>query len=103
MSQDAWKRFSDEGYKHYYVMERGFKYNMMDLQAALGIHQLARVERAGGGARQIWRRYDEAFASLPVGLPAPPEPDTRHALHLYTLLIDEERAGVSRDDVPGGA
>ena len=40
MSQDAWKRFSDEGYKHYDVVEAGFKYNMMDLQAAIGIHQL---------------------------------------------------------------
>jgi len=44
MSKDAWKRFSDEGYKHYFVVETGFKYNMMDLQAALGIHQLQRVE-----------------------------------------------------------
>src|SRR5256712_5638689 len=43
MTKDAWKRFSDEGYKHYYAVETGFKYNMMDLQAALGIHQLARV------------------------------------------------------------
>ena len=40
MSKDAWKRFSDEGYKHYDVVECGYKYNMTDLQAALGIHQL---------------------------------------------------------------
>ena len=40
MSKDAWKRFSDEGYKHYQVVECGYKYNMMDLQAAIGIHQL---------------------------------------------------------------
>src|SRR5262245_18212478 len=39
MSQDAWKRFSDEGYRHYEVVACGFKYNMMDLQAAIGIHQ----------------------------------------------------------------
>jgi dTDP-4-amino-4,6-dideoxygalactose transaminase len=97
MSRDAWKRFSDEGYKHYYVMEAGFKYNMMDLQAALGIHQLARVEQSWRRREQIWRRYDQALAGLPVGLPAPPEPDTRHALHLYTLRIDKERCGVSRD------
>ena len=44
LSADAWKRFSDEGYQHYEVVEPGFKYNMTDLQAALGIHQLARVE-----------------------------------------------------------
>ncbi len=43
MSKDAWKRFSDEGYKHYQVVYAGFKYNMMDLQASLGIHQMPRV------------------------------------------------------------
>jgi dTDP-4-amino-4,6-dideoxygalactose transaminase len=50
----------------------------------------------------VWRRYQEAFADLPVGLPAPPEPDTRHAYHLYTILVDEERCGVARDDVLSG-
>jgi len=98
MSRDAWKRFSDDGYKHYYVLEAGFKYNMMDLQAAIGIHQLQRVEPGLQRRQQIWRRYDQAFAALPVGRPAPPEPNTRHALHLYTLLIDEQRTGIERDD-----
>lgn len=98
MSKDAWKRFGDEGYKHYSVVEAGFKYNMMDLQAAIGIHQLERIERYWQRRRDIWTRYDEAFAGLPVTLPAPPEASTRHAYHLYTLLIDEERAGISRDD-----
>ena len=97
MSKDAWKRFSDDGYKHYSVVEVGFKYNMMDLQAAIGIHQLRRVEVNWKRRREIWQRYNEAFASLPVGLPAPPEANTRHAYHLYTLLLDEERGTVSRD------
>jgi dTDP-4-amino-4,6-dideoxygalactose transaminase len=97
MSKDAWKRFSDEGYKHYSVVELGFKYNMMDLQAAIGIHQLPRVERWLERRAEIWRRYDRAFAGLPVELPAAPEAHTRHGLHLYTLLIDEARAPVSRD------
>ena len=44
MSKDAWKRFSDAGYNHYDVVEVGFKYNMMDLQAAIGMHQITRVE-----------------------------------------------------------
>lgn len=97
MSKDAWKRFSDEGYKHYFVVETGFKYNMMDLQAALGIHQLRRVESNWQRREEIWKAYNEAFADLPIGLPAEPEPDTRHAYHLYTILIDEARAGISRD------
>jgi dTDP-4-amino-4,6-dideoxygalactose transaminase len=97
MSKDAWKRFSDEGYKHYFVVENGFKYNMMDLQAALGIHQLRRVEVNWKRREDVWQRYNEAFANLPLTLPADPEPDTRHAYHLYTVLIDERRAGISRD------
>jgi dTDP-4-amino-4,6-dideoxygalactose transaminase len=98
MSKDAWKRFSDEGYKHYFVVETGFKYNMMDLQAALGIHQLRRVESNWRRREQIWQQYNEAFAGLPITLPAEIEPDTRHAYHLYTILVDEKRAGISRDE-----
>lgn len=97
MSKDAWKRFSDEGYKHYQVVECGFKYNMMDLQAAIGIHQLERVEDNWLRRRSVWERYDRAFAGLPLELPAAIEPHTRHAYHLYTVQVDEARAGISRD------
>ena len=97
MSKDAWHRFGDQGYKHYQVVEAGFKYNMMDLQAAIGIHQLARVERNWQRRERVWNRYMEAFADLPIGLPAPPEPDTRHAYHLFTIMVDEARCGISRD------
>jgi dTDP-4-amino-4,6-dideoxygalactose transaminase len=97
MSRDAWKRFGDEGYKHYSVVEAGFKYNMMDLQAAIGIHQLGRVDRYWQKRQSIWNQYDAAFRDLPIAAPAPPEPNTRHALHLYTIAIDERAAGISRD------
>lgn len=97
MSKDAWKRFGDDGFKHYEVVEAGFKYNMMDLQAALGIHQLRRVEQNWVRRQDIWDRYQQAFAGLPVGRPAEPEADTRHAYHLYTLKIDDRECGVSRD------
>lgn len=97
LSKDAWKRFSDEGYAHYEVVEAGFKYNMTDLQAALGIHQLARVEENLARREEIWRRYDEAFADLALELPAPPEPGTRHARHLYTLLTETGRLLIPRD------
>lgn len=97
MSKDAWKRFSDDGYKHYQVVECGFKYNMMDLQAAIGIHQLQRVETCWAKRQAVWRQYDEAFAGLPLTIPAEVEPETRHAYHLYTILVDETRTGISRD------
>ncbi|MEG3921542.1 MULTISPECIES: DegT/DnrJ/EryC1/StrS family aminotransferase [unclassified Microcoleus] len=98
MSKDAWKRFSDSGYKHYQVVEVGFKYNMMDLQAAIGIHQLKRVTPYWQRREQIWQRYNEAFADLPITLPANSEPDTIHAYHLYTILVDEAKTGISRDE-----
>ena len=97
MSKDAWHRFSDSGFKHYQVIECGFKYNMMDIQAAIGIHQLARVEQNWLRRQTIWERYQAAFADLPVSLPTEPEADTRHAYHLYTLLIDQIKTGISRD------
>ncbi|MBM3245874.1 MAG: DegT/DnrJ/EryC1/StrS family aminotransferase [Candidatus Omnitrophica bacterium] len=98
MSADAWKRFSDKGYRHYYVLEAGFKYNMMDLQAAIGINQLRRIEKYWRRRRQVWGRYQDAFKHLPVTIPAEPEARTRHAYHLYTILIDKERAGLTRDE-----
>lgn len=97
MTRDAWARFSDAGYKHYQVVECGFKYNMMDLQAALGIHQLQRVEAGWQRRQAIWQRYQAAFADLTVTCPAEPPVHVRHAYHLYTLLIDEARCGISRD------
>lgn len=97
MSKDAWHRFGDKGYKHYQVTECGFKYNMMDLQAAIGIHQLARVEASWQRRRAIWMRYMEAFDCLPIGLPAAPTVDTRHGHHLFTILIDDTNTGITRD------
>lgn len=97
MSRDAWKRFSQDGRRHYQVVAPGFKYNMMDLQAAIGLGQLARVEGAWQRRWELWQAYQERLAHLPVTRPADPAPDTRHGLHLYTLRIDADRCGVTRD------
>jgi dTDP-4-amino-4,6-dideoxygalactose transaminase len=97
MNKDAWKRFGDEGYKHYYVVEAGFKYNMMDLQAAIGLKQLARVESYWQRRKAIWERYTAELADMPLELPPEPAPDTRHAHHLFSVQIDEARCGISRD------
>jgi dTDP-4-amino-4,6-dideoxygalactose transaminase len=97
MDCDAWKRFSDEGYRHYLVTEAGFKYNMMDIQAAIGLHQLERVETYWNRRQEVWNLYNKAFKNLAIQTPANPEPDTKHGYHLYTLLVDEQTCGVSRD------
>ncbi len=97
LSKDAWKRFSDEGYKHYQVVYAGFKYNMMDIQAAIGIHQLPRVDRYWKRRQDIWNCYNSAFKKLPVLTPAQIKPYIRHAYHLYILLLDIDRLNILRD------
>jgi dTDP-4-amino-4,6-dideoxygalactose transaminase len=98
MSGDAWKRFSADGYRHYEVIFPGFKYNMTDLQASIGLHQLAKVDGWLARRNVIWRRYNDAFADLPVGRPAPDANDCKHARHLYTVLVDAARTGCTRDE-----
>jgi dTDP-4-amino-4,6-dideoxygalactose transaminase len=98
MDREAWKRFSKEGSPRYDVTLPGFKSNMMDIQAALGLHQLKRlegfiVERARQAAR-----YDAAFEGLSgLILPARVAYPARHAWHLYTPLVDVDRLTISRD------
>ncbi len=99
LDRDAWQRFSVERYTHYQVVEPGLKGNMTDLQAALGIHQLAKVERGLERRREIWSAYDAGLADLPLTLPAPEEEGTVHARHLYSVLIDTDAVGMSRDAV----
>lgn len=98
LSHDAWRRFSDTGYQHYFVTEAGYKYNMTDIQAVIGAVQLAKVEKNWNRRREIWSTYQAAFEDLPVIRPIEPDLDTRHAYHLYTLLIDPARTGIERDE-----
>jgi dTDP-4-amino-4,6-dideoxygalactose transaminase len=98
LSLGAWQRFSDHGFKHYEVQEPGYKFNMTDVQAALGIHQLPRLDRWISRRAELWARYDELLASSPLELPAEPARGSRHARHLYTVLVDRA-APASRDEV----
>jgi dTDP-4-amino-4,6-dideoxygalactose transaminase len=97
LSADAWSRFSDQGYKHYDVVFPGFKYNLTDLAASVGLAQLPKLDGWLKRREQIWDRYQEAFADLPLTRPVPPEPNTLHARHLYTVLIHDD-ARVTRDE-----
>lgn len=98
MSRDAWARYTRGGSAHYDVVMPGFKYNMPDLMAAIGLHQLARLESHLRRREAIWRRYDEAFADLPLTRPAPMPEGERHARHLYTVLVEPD-SGWRRDDL----
>jgi dTDP-4-amino-4,6-dideoxygalactose transaminase len=99
LSKDAWTRYSTAPCRHYQVLYPGYKYNMTDVQAALGIHQLGRVEQYLIRRNEIWAQYDGAFGGLPIEIPPPPEPWTVHARHLYTILVERQRCGFSRDEM----
>jgi dTDP-4-amino-4,6-dideoxygalactose transaminase len=98
MSNDAWRRFMDTKYNHYKVEECGYKYNMTDLQASIGIHQLKRINDNLNKRNIIWDLYQEAFKDHNIGIPKDEEANTVHAKHLYTLLFDKEKCGIERDD-----
>ncbi|MCG6910331.1 MAG: DegT/DnrJ/EryC1/StrS family aminotransferase [Deltaproteobacteria bacterium] len=98
MTTDAWHRFKDKGFKHYQVVHPGFKYNMMDLQAAIGYHQLQRIEKYAARRKEIWNRYNDVFKEYPFITPSdPPMEGDRHARHLYTLLLKSEELKIDRD------
>ncbi len=98
MSNDAWKRFSDKGYKHYLVEEAGFKYNMLDIQAAIGIHQLKRIEKYSKRRETIWNHYLKEFSGYPIEMAAEVEENTRHAYHLFILRVNKKECGITRDE-----
>lgn len=99
MTKGAWKRYSDSGYSHYLIKVPGFKYNMMDMQAAIGIHQLRKFEAMQKRRAQIWEIYNKGLQGLPIELPAPQESGNVHAFHLYTIQLCLEKLKVDRDFV----
>jgi dTDP-4-amino-4,6-dideoxygalactose transaminase len=98
LTAGAWQRFADVGFKHYEATELGFKFNMTDIQAALGIHQLPRLDDAIERRAQHWAVYDRALADLPLVLPAEIPEHMRHARHLYQVRLAPE-ASLTRDEV----
>ena len=98
MDREAWKRFAREGSPRYDVAVPGFKYNMMDIQAALGLHQLKRLDAFIAERARLAARYEQGLRGL-AGLILPQRVPyaARHAWHLYTPLIDIDRLTLSRD------
>ena len=96
MSRDAYTRYAAEGSWHYDVVAAGFKYNMTDIQGALGLHQLRRLPDFQVRRAAIARRYDLAFQHLEeLELPAR-RPNVEHAWHLYVVRLRLERLTIDR-------
>jgi dTDP-4-amino-4,6-dideoxygalactose transaminase len=98
LSLGAWQRFLDTGFRHYEVVEPGFKLNMTDVQAAVGMHQLPRLDAWIERRAELWRRYDELLDGLPVSTPSPAPRQAGHARHLYRIGVLPE-APLGRDEL----
>ncbi|MDQ7799251.1 MAG: DegT/DnrJ/EryC1/StrS aminotransferase family protein [Candidatus Edwardsbacteria bacterium] len=97
MNKDAWKRFAPGGKWQYDIVAPGYKYNMMDLQAGLGIHQLGKLEGNLVKRKNIVDRYRNGLSGIPhIVLPGDPV-DGRHCWHLFPLLIDFAKLKIGRD------
>jgi len=98
MSADAWKRYSSGGYKPYEGVYPGYKYNMIDLQASLGIHQL---KRAGSNLKirnKYWQMLTKAFNQIDGVLPpAEDEKNIVHARHLYAINLELNKLKINRN------
>jgi dTDP-4-amino-4,6-dideoxygalactose transaminase len=90
IDKSALARFQQGGNWYYEVQELGFKYNMTDVQAAIGLHQLARLDAANEERRAIAREYDQAFGALPGVAVAPTVAEAEETRHLYWLVLDPE-------------
>jgi dTDP-4-amino-4,6-dideoxygalactose transaminase len=97
MSRDAWNRYGERGSWFYEVVRPGFKYNLSDIQAALGLQQLRKLESFQSRRRQIARRYTEAFSQFEELTVPVARAGVEHAWHLYVLRLNTERLRVTRD------
>ena len=101
MSRDAWQRYSSKGNIHYDQLYLGYKYNMFDIQASLGIHQLAKIDKFWERRAEIVNRYNEAFGNIEEIEPVykKEENGSKHAHHLYVIKVKTERLNANRDEI----
>jgi dTDP-4-amino-4,6-dideoxygalactose transaminase len=99
INADAWNRYGAGGSWFYEVAEAGFKYNLTDLAAAIGMVQLERLEELAAARQEIAAAYDRAFGGSPL-LEAPPRRDgDRHAWHLYVISLRLDELAIGREEV----
>jgi perosamine synthetase len=97
ISKDAWKRYTAEGSWYYEVHSPGYKYNLTDLAAALGLVQLTKCDRFCDERKRIARTYDAGFADLPEIQRPAVAPDRDHAWHLYVIQLEPDQLRIGRN------
>lgn len=99
IDREAWNRYGKEGNQHYDVIEPGYKYNMMDLQAAIGIHQLKQLDTFIIKRQKLVDRYNELLENWPeFTLPKLPDYDCKVSWYIYAPMINPQKAGMNRDE-----
>ena len=102
ISRDAWKRYAKGGSPQYEVYEPGFKYNMLDLMAAIGLHQFKRLEEFNATRKGLAENYLGLFAEVPQIQPLGLAPYAhRHAWHLFVVRVDIDALNIDRDQFLG--
>jgi len=96
MSRDAWNRYTSEGSWYYEVVAPGYKYNMTDIQASLGIAQLKKVEKLYAMRKDIAEKYNEAFSKSEFLTTPLIKDDRQTSWHLYPLLLELDKLKISR-------
>jgi dTDP-4-amino-4,6-dideoxygalactose transaminase len=96
ISHDAWNRYTKEGSWYYEVLRSGFKYNLTDIGAAIGIEQLKKCDAFGAARKRIANAYNAGFSSLPELQTPVCASDVQHAWHLYVIQLDLERLQINR-------
>ncbi|ACI18597.1 DegT/DnrJ/EryC1/StrS family aminotransferase [Dictyoglomus thermophilum] len=97
MSKDAWKRYSKEGSWYYEVVYPGFKYNMTDIQASIGLWQLNKLENFQRRRREIVNMYNSAFKDIEALRTPIERPEVEHSWHLYVLRLNLEMLRIDRN------
>lgn len=98
ISRNAWDRYSDRGHWYYQVLEAGFKYNLSDIQSAIGLHQLRKLEHFQDIRTRYARLYNELLADVEEFELPPDKEDCRHSWHLYMLRLNLEKLSITRDE-----
>ena len=97
-SHNAWDRYTEHGDWHYEVLAHGYKYNLSDLQAAIGIHQLRKLEEFIQLRGRYAGIYHRALGDMDEAELPPDNPRCRHAWHLYILRLNLDRLEIDRDE-----
>ena len=99
ISKDAWNRYSAEGSWRYDILEAGYKYNFTDIQAAIGLAQLAKCDAMRARRAALAERYTRELSSFEAFVPPPVPPDGQHAWHLYALQLNPSVLRIGRDQL----